>query len=74
MYEKLNKIYDLTYSGEYVGVTLNDGRFIICRADFFGEDEDDTGETISDLRVIKEDGTSEILDEADVVEIEALTK
>jgi hypothetical protein len=73
--EKLNMVYDLTYDGKFVRVELSDGRVITCKADCFGETEDEvTGKAIPDLRVIKQDKTSEIIDESDIVSIKALTE
>lgn len=73
MIENLRKVSALGRNGNYVEIKLVDGRTIIAEADCYGETEDEeTEEIFTDLRVIKQDGTSEILIESDIVSVKEL--
>jgi hypothetical protein len=67
---KIGQIFELSNRIKYIKVKLKDGRTIKCKADCFGETELEVdGKTIPDLRVILDDGTSDILINDDVEEV-----
>lgn len=73
MIANLKKIYDLSGKDKYVSILLTDGRVIIGRADCFGETEnEETGEVFTDLLVVMQDGSGEILTESDIVAVSTL--